>query len=458
MAHPWTQSAAPVRRKRAGATGLLLAGMMVLAVAPGAQAATATNAWLAKIGTSGANGTATMSAYTTGTGSLVLKLKRLPASRTLAVTLLKASCKGSTLLTLASVKTASTGAATKTTSLTAAQVTTIKKATTGTAKIAVRIGTGTTAKCGLFAAQLVPAYAAAKVTVGRSPSGVVIDASGVWVTNWWDNTLTRIDPATNTVLNTIPVALTGVEGPEAITTGAGSLWLTTTAFSETETLAGHVLRIDPATGTVLATINAGRGAFEIAFGFGSIWIANEVDGTIQRIDPATNTVVASIPVPSAEGIAFDLTSVWVVDLNGGVERIDPATNTVVATIHTQTTGGYIAVAGTSIWVTNPGTKGSANGSVSRIDPVTSTVTANIPVGDSPVELAVAGGSIWVGMMGESAVVRINAATNTITSKVAVSSSVYSIAATSHAVWAAHNLPIPTGGTEPPVGSVTRIAY
>ncbi len=155
------------------------------------------------------------------------------------------------LLTLASIRTTSTGAATRTSSLTAAQATAIKKATTGTAKIAIRIGTGTTAKCGVFVVQLVPAYVAAKVTVGPAPSGVVVDATGVWVTNWWDNTLSRINPATNTVLMVVPVTLPGAEGPEAIESGAGSLWVTTTEFADDDSsLPGSIVRVDPATGAV----------------------------------------------------------------------------------------------------------------------------------------------------------------------------------------------------------------
>ena len=375
------------------------------------------------------------------------------------MTLLKTSCKGSTLLTLASVKTASTGAATKTISLTKTQVTAIKKAGMGTAKFAVRIGTGTTAKCGVFVVQLVPAYVAATVTVGPAPSGVAIDPTGVWVTNWWDNTLSRINPATNTVLSVIPVTAPGDEGLEAITSGGGALWITTTEFAAGDVvLPGSVLRVDPATGALLATIPTGAGAFDIAYGFGGVWIPNYYDGTVQRIDPLTNTVVATIPVIAAFGIAVDATSVWVVDLVGKVSKIDPLTNTVVSSIFTQTTGADIAATTGAIWVTHFGTTTVPNGSVSRIDPATGLVVANIPVTGSPNDLAIAGGSIWVGIYDASTVVRINAATNAVLSKVTVGAGVYTLAATAGAVWAVHNLPVPEGGTTPPAGSVTRIGY
>lgn len=437
---------------------VLLSSLLVLALAPAASAATSTNAWLAKVGSSGANGTASINAYTTGVGSLVLKLKKLPASRTLAVTLLKTSCKGSALFTLSSIKSTSTGAATKTLSLTAARVTAIKKATTGTGKFAIRIGTGTTAKCGVFAAQLVPAYIAARIPVGRAPSGVAIDPTGVYVTNWWDNTLSRINPATNTVLQVLPIVIADFEGPEAITSGGGSLWLTTSEFNETETLAGSILRVDPATGNVLATIAGGRGAFDIAYGHGAVWVPNVLDGTVQRIDAVTNQPVTSISINAAFGVAVDATAVWVIDVLGIVHRIDPATNTVVATIPTQSTGALIQAGGGSIWVTHPGQRGSGNGSVSRINPATNQVIANIPVGDYPFDLAIAGGSVWVGLFYTGTVVRINVANNAILSKLTVPAGVYAIAGTASAVYAVHNPPVAEGALEPPLGSVTRVGY
>ena len=394
MARSPAASSALVRHGRRRIVGPLLACLLILGTAVAADAATLTNSWLAKVGSSGVNGTASITAFTTGTGSIALKLKKLPASKTLAVALLKTSCKGGTLLTLTSVKSASTGAATRTSSLTAAQVTAIKKATAGTGKIAIRVGTGTTAKCGLFAAQVVPAYVAARVTVGRSPSGVAIDATGVWVTNWWDNSLSRIDPVANTVLSVVPVAMTGNAGPESIVSGAGSLWITTSEFDTTGApVPGSVLRIDPANGAVLATIPVGSGAYDITFGYGSVWVPVFTDGALKRIDPATNGVVATVPIISASGVAVDAHGVWVVDAIGSVFRIDPVTNTVISTIHTQATGGFIAAGSGSIWVTNQGTKGLGDGSVSRINSPTNDVIANIPVGDYPIDVSVSGGSV-----------------------------------------------------------------
>jgi YVTN family beta-propeller protein len=437
----------------------LLVAVLLFALAPTADAATLTNAWQAKIGTAGANGVATINAYTTGAGSIVLKLARLRASTTYTVVLAKGTCSkvGPVVVKLASVKTRSTGAAARTTNLTASQVNAIRSATRGSGKIAIRLTSGSSVRCGQFAALGIPPYVAAKVTVGRSPSGVAVDPAGVWVTNWWDNTLSRINPATNTVLAVLPIDFTATQGPEAIGIGAGSLWVTATEADESgNSVPGVVKRIDSITGATLATIPIGRSAFDIDVSAGAVWVANHDSGSVMRIDPATNQVTATIPIPVASGVTVGLGAVWVVGSDGTVTRIDPATNQIVTTIATQTTGAYVATGNGAVWVTHPGDAGQANGSLSRIDPATHQVVANVPLGSNPQELAVSGANVWVGMLGEPTVVRVSATANAVLNRVAVSSPVYALTAGTDVVWAVHNLPS-SGDSGPPAGAVSRIS-
>ena len=67
----------------------------------------------------------------------------------------------------------------------------------------------------------------ARITVGRSPSDVAIAPNGVWVTDGEDNTLSRIDPATSKVVETLSLTLPDNTGPWSIAFGEGSLWVTT---------------------------------------------------------------------------------------------------------------------------------------------------------------------------------------------------------------------------------------
>jgi YVTN family beta-propeller protein len=453
-------------RRRSGAAllSLSLAFTLMMSVVAAADAATVTNGWRATIGSGGANGTATLQAYTTGTGSITLKLAKMKPATYLPVKISKGTCSsvGSTLITFPAIKTTSTGAAARTSSLTASQTTLIKNATAMGGRIAIRVGSATTGgvKCGLFTVLVIPPYVAANVTVGRTPLGVVVTQGGVWVTNYNDNTLSKIDPATNTTIQTVRLTINGNGGPVAIAYGENSLWVTVVEFDANgNLLPGSVLRVDPATGTQQATIPVGKAAFDIAAMPGSVWVPLEGDDTVARIDPATNAVATTVPVTgSPSGVDVGAGAVWVVSRDGKVVRIDPATNQIVATIAAQDTGGYVAVAGASVWVTNPGYTNDLYGSITRIDTATNAVTAKVEVGNHPEDIAYAGGSLWVGLFDDPFVVQVSATANTVLSRVSVGNPVVAIAATDHAVWAVHALSAPDQNTPPPAGSVSRVAY
>ncbi len=147
--------------------GIGLALIITMADVTPAGAATVTNIWQAKVGSAGANGTATIQAYTSGTGSIALKLAKLTASTSLPVRITKGTCSsvGAVLLTLPSIKTTNVGAASRTSSLSATQVKAVAIATTGPSGIAIRVGSGSTLKCGVFRSKPV-------VTVS-GPAGVL---------------------------------------------------------------------------------------------------------------------------------------------------------------------------------------------------------------------------------------------------------------------------------------------
>jgi putative multiple sugar transport system substrate-binding protein len=148
------------RRRLGVGLSLSMAAILVMTVAAPAGAATVGASWRAKIGGAGVNGTATIQAYTTGSGSLALKLAGLKPATSLPVTLSKGTCAsvGSTLITFPAIRITSTGVAVRTSRLTVAQVATIKAATAGTGKIAIRVGRSSTGgvKCGVFTLVYVP--------------------------------------------------------------------------------------------------------------------------------------------------------------------------------------------------------------------------------------------------------------------------------------------------------------
>ena len=90
---------------------------------------------------------------------------------------------------------------------------------------------------------------AAEIEAGRAPKGVLANADGVWVADVHGGAVLRIDPATNDVAATIKVGSATPGGPNWLAEGLGSIWVD---VPNNQTIA----RIDPVTDAIQATIDA----------------------------------------------------------------------------------------------------------------------------------------------------------------------------------------------------------
>ena len=105
---------------------------------------------------------------------------------------------------------------------------------------------------------------------------------------------------------------------------------------------GTVSRIDPATNKVVATIPVGNagpsGPHQVGLGLGSVWVGVPNTSSVYRIDPSTNKVQAKIDIPAVaspcSGFAFGEKAVWMSScLDADDPRPNrPVANKVVATI------------------------------------------------------------------------------------------------------------------------------
>jgi YVTN family beta-propeller protein len=146
------------------------------------------------------------------------------------------------------------------------------------------------------------------------PHGIAVLDDAVWVALDDARQAVRIDPATNEAVAVVPSGSYG-----SLVVGSGSLWGPGPKSS--------ILRIDPVSGSVTATIDVGAGEFyqpELAAGEGSVWVAAPTDqgSRLLRIDPATNSVSAVVDV-DAYIVATGEGSVWVISGDGVLVRIDP---------------------------------------------------------------------------------------------------------------------------------------
>ena len=163
----------------------------------------------------------------------------------------------------------------------------------------------------------------ADVGVGDSPSQVAATPEAVWVTNTTDNTVSRIDPSTNDVRQTITVG----EGPTGVAVGGGAVWVA-------NGLEGTVSRVDSSTNREVQKIPVGNGPTGIAFGEGAVWVANSVDGTVSRIAPGPGRVTGTYPAVigvSAVAVGFD--RIWVASPStASVLALHPRSGQVLARI------------------------------------------------------------------------------------------------------------------------------
>jgi YVTN family beta-propeller protein len=230
------------------------------------------------------------------------------------------------------------------------------------------------------------------IAMDEAPSGLAADVEAVWVVSAIPTrslaVVRRIDPSFDAVDKTMNVhGLAGFEGGTsgAVAVGEGGVWVVSGGV-------GQVVRIDPDSTKVVATIDVGVLPTGVAVGGGAVWVTDVYGNAVTRIDPETNVVAETIPVGvGPTGIAYGMGAVWVADsFDDTVVRIDPATNAVKATISVGDLPAGIAVGAGAVWVANAG-----DGTVSRIAPESNEVVETIHTGGSPGGVAVAAELVWV---------------------------------------------------------------
>jgi streptogramin lyase len=281
-----------------------------------------------------------------------------------------------------------------------------------------------------------PATGAVTATFGVSqyPGVVAISAGRVWVADFRDGWLWRIDPGTGDVTR-----LTSTGEPRDLTAIGRKIYVAAdgeTAFD------GIVARYESATGNretgvrVLAcSIAAGEGVVwaagcpyvdrlstddgklrilraapvpyqqprnaenyrysmrDMAIGLGAIWVLGDpVDRRVYRLDLHTGRVLGITRLSFApRSIAAGEGGVWVTGpIDDVVARLDQTTGRVTGIVHVPAGASGIAAGAGGVWVAS-----ALVGSVSRIDPRTLRVAHTTDVPGLPREVAVGAGKVWV---------------------------------------------------------------
>lgn len=267
--------------------------------------------------------------------------------------------------------------------------------------------------------------------VGSEPGSLAATPGAIWVSNFGDRTVSRLELLSRRVRNVggAPVALHlvsttdgdvwlssftepvvtllaedgGIVSPvpdsallhvplpgpsEALAVGGGYLWVTSPSDTGGR---DQVFQVDLGSRRVVQAIPVGRLPLYVCVGYGAAWVANYKGDSVSVIRPGQSRADTVAVSAGPLGIAAGEGGVWVAAYwKHELVRLDPDTLAVVDTIDIGAEPLGVAVGAGSVWVASRG-----DHVVERIDPARGTVVARIRVHSAPQEVVVADGHVWV---------------------------------------------------------------
>jgi len=286
-----------------------------------------------------------------------------------------------------------------------------------------------------------PARILATITI-PNPGCCSVTHDAVWAAGHHNGLLYKIDPATNKIVRTWPVAGFEAGVPDA---DAGAVWVPSAegGLVRFDPLAGRVsaqigdqaaaiayaylamwqtsrehqlLRLDLRTNRVRTMLRYAPGGNDwddgIAFAAGDVWIGVGDTGQLVRVDPSTGSIVKRISLGSTYSElvpAYDGGSIWAFRFVGGQQvlfRIDPATNRIVARIPVGPPGGAppnggIGVGDGFVWTCD------WDGKISKVDERTNRVVARYSLPAVAEFVTYGDGSLWASAYDASRVYRVD---------------------------------------------------
>jgi hypothetical protein len=202
------------------------------------------------------------------------------------------------------------------------------------------------------------------VELPGSPTSVAADRTGVWIAvsgGHSNGDVLQVSSSDLRITSIISDVDLGLPGARSVQVSDGDVWVAVPTSTEGEgaPTAGAVVRLAADRARVQVSIPLMNVTpLLVAVGSDAVWVAgsdSSGDGTLVRIDPATNDVVASIELPYVpRAIAVSDEGVWTVGdgqpTDGALSRVDPATNAVIANIAINQIPSDVVVFGGAAWV------------------------------------------------------------------------------------------------------------
>jgi hypothetical protein len=231
--------------------------------------------------------------------------------------------------------------------------------------------------------------------------GLVVAEGSVWVAGGLfgpggdiEGFITRIDPLTNSVIDTITLEEGRVSD---VATDGMAIWALIRGNPGQPT----IVRVEPSSGQVVATIplEGGYGRY-VFIGEGSVLAALAqppggpfAGGTLVRIDPATNQVAGTFDLGTYPSISMGEGMIWAMT-DSGLLQIDPATGQPLGgATEVPCSGDALAVGAGGVWCFDP----ARDRALTRFNPQTGQVDVSIQLDEGTLGTALAAspGSMWV---------------------------------------------------------------
>lgn len=265
----------------------------------------------------------------------------------------------------------------------------------------------------------------ATIKVGESSGPLVVADGAVWVSSYETGTVTRLDPVSNTVAATIHAGVT----PDWMVAGHGSVWVANYN-------SGTVTRIDPGRNAVSATIEVGQGPRWLAVADDAVWVSTY--DSVMRIDPASSEVVATVELERPGSLVVTSQAVWAA-IPEGVVRVDPRSNAVAGSVELDEPPGWLAVVEGEVWA-------SIGDRVVRLAEAGDAVAAEVQLEGNADWRGAGAGELWVTSSGSGTVTQVRASAAEVTASYAVDGRPGFVVVDDDAAWVASEQ----------AGTVTRI--
>jgi DNA-binding beta-propeller fold protein YncE len=232
-------------------------------------------------------------------------------------------------------------------------------------------------------------------TVDGQTAAMTSDGRDVWVTHD-GNTLSRLDGATGQTVSSFRLAsepLFELRDAGFLAISGGYAWLTVPDLDDSQA-PQSLWRVDTRTGDVLEKIPIGGNPSPPLVDGRFAWIASLVNADLTRVDLRTGRSVRLNSVTYAYALTAGAGSVWIgTAIPGDVVRIDPASRNILARIDADGDVRGMGYGGGRVWATT-------ESGVTEIDSSTNQIVATIPLGSfepdtGSTAIGSLNGSLWI---------------------------------------------------------------